>query len=300
MRRNIEFKSEGITLRGWLYKPKGRSPHPTVVMAHGFSGVKEMDLDRYAEVFCDAGLAVLVYDNRCLGASGGRPRQDIDPTAQLRDYRSAITFAQSRRECDSDRIAVWGTSYTGGTVCAVAALDHRVKCVVSQVPFMIGWRNIQQFTPVSQIPALHAMLDEDRARRVDGKQSAYMTMTSLDPDEPHLFPGEATYNYIHNLLERIPDCTWENRVTLRSLEYMMEYDVSGYMGRIGTKPLLMIVSRFDTTTPTDIALDCYHMVKGPKKLFVVEADHYAAYTDAFDETSAAARDWFVEHLIDAD
>lgn len=297
MRRDIEFKADGVTLRGWLYKPgRGKRPFPTVVMAHGFSGVKEMGLDLYADVFCKAGLSVLVYDNRCLGASDGRPRQDIDPTMQLRDYRSAITFAQSQDECASDRIGVWGTSYTGGTVCAVGALDRRVKAVVSQVPFMVGWRNIQQFTPVGQIAALHQMLDEDRARRVAGKQSMYMTMTSLDPAEPHLFPGEATYNYIHQYLEKDPNCTWENRVTLRSLEYMLEYDASPYMARLGAKPLLMIVSAWDTTTPTDIALDCYSMVKGPKKLHVIEADHYAAYTDAFEETSGAARDWFVEHL----
>jgi dienelactone hydrolase len=86
MRRNIEFKADGVTLRGWLYKPgKAKAPFPTVVMAHGFSGVKDMTLDKYAEVFSSAGLAVLVYDNRCLGASGGSPRQDIDPVLQLRD-----------------------------------------------------------------------------------------------------------------------------------------------------------------------------------------------------------------------
>ena len=110
MRRDIEFKSDGITLRGWLYRPaKGKAPFPTVVMAHGFSGVKEMTLDRYAEVFAEGGLAALVYDNRCLGESDGRPRSDIDPVMQMRDYRSAITFAQLRRECASDRIGVWGT-----------------------------------------------------------------------------------------------------------------------------------------------------------------------------------------------
>lgn len=297
MRRDIEFKSEGVTLRGWLYKPsRGKSPFPTVVMAHGFSGVKEMGLDQYAEVFCKAGLAVLVYDNRCLGTSDGKPRSDIDPVMQLRDYRSAITFAQMQKECASDRIGVWGTSYTGGTVCAVAALDRRVKAVVSQVPFMIGTRNLQQFMPVGNMKAFRQMLDDDRARRVEGKPSAYMKMCSLDPNEPHLFPGEATYNFIHRYVNADPNCTWENRVTLRSLDYMLEYDVSGYMKQISPTPLLMIVSEFDTTTPTDIALDCYAMVPGPKELLVIKADHYAAYVDGFDETSSTARDFFLRNL----
>ena len=72
MRRDVEFQADGVTLCGWLYKPsKGKKPFPTVVMAHGFSGVKEMALDKYAESFVKKGLAVLVYDNRCLGKSGG-------------------------------------------------------------------------------------------------------------------------------------------------------------------------------------------------------------------------------------
>ena len=64
-RRDIEFPAEdGTVLRGWLYEPEGGGPSPTVVMAHGFSAVKEMYLDRFAEAFAAAGLAAIVFDNR--------------------------------------------------------------------------------------------------------------------------------------------------------------------------------------------------------------------------------------------
>ena len=51
MRKDIEFKTEdGIVLRGWHYLPDNRGGKlPTIVMAHGFSAVKEMYLDRFAE-----------------------------------------------------------------------------------------------------------------------------------------------------------------------------------------------------------------------------------------------------------
>ena len=92
MRQDIEFDAEGVTLRGWLYVPdRARDPAPTVVMAHGFSAVKEMYLDSFAEVFAAGGLGALVFDNRNFGASDGEPRQEIDPWAQVRDYRHAIT-----------------------------------------------------------------------------------------------------------------------------------------------------------------------------------------------------------------
>jgi len=56
-RRDIEFDAEGVTLRGWFYPAEGvSSSAPTVVMAHGFSAVKEMYLDSFAEVFAAAGL----------------------------------------------------------------------------------------------------------------------------------------------------------------------------------------------------------------------------------------------------
>jgi hypothetical protein len=54
--RDIEFDAEGVTLRGWFYNADGASgPAPTIVMAHGFSAVKEMYLDKYAETFVVAG-----------------------------------------------------------------------------------------------------------------------------------------------------------------------------------------------------------------------------------------------------
>jgi len=73
-------------------------------LCHGFSAVKEMYLDRFAEVFAEAGLGALVFDNRNFGASGGEPRQEIDPWEQVRDYRDAITFVETLPETDADRI----------------------------------------------------------------------------------------------------------------------------------------------------------------------------------------------------
>ena len=130
----VEFDAEGVTLRGWLYVPDGATgPVPTIVMAHGFSAVKEMYLDRFAEAFAAAGLAALVFDNRNFGASDDEPRQEIDPWEQVRDYRDAITYAITRPEVDDERIGIWGSSYSGGHVLVVGAIDRRVKCVVGQV-----------------------------------------------------------------------------------------------------------------------------------------------------------------------
>lgn len=297
MRRDIEFNADGVTLRGWFYLPEGkRGPFPTVILAHGFTGTKEMTLDLYAEAFAKGGLAALVYDNRCLGDSDGEPRHDIDPVAQRRDYRYAITYAQSLPEVDPNRIGIWGTSYTGGTVLAVAAIDRRVKAVVSQVPFINGHKNILEFLRLAELPAFIKMLDEDRARRMKGEPSQYIPVTSGDPDQPAAFPGLRTHNFFHKFATQVKGIKWENKVTLRSIEYLLEYDVTCYLDRITPTPMMMIVSNDDTSTPTDIAMEAYHLAREPKELVILKADHYSSYLEEFDLASSSARDFYLKHL----
>jgi uncharacterized protein len=158
MRRDISFKTEdGVVLRGWLYLPdRAAGQVPTIVMAHGFSAVKEMYLDRYAEAFAAGGLGGLVFDNRNFGANDGQPRQHIDPWEQVRDYRDAITFAETLPEVDKNRIGVWGSSYSGGHVLVLGAIDRRVKCVVAQVPLISGYERDQDERRRDQAGRHHA------------------------------------------------------------------------------------------------------------------------------------------------
>src|ERR1700761_3134952 len=181
-RRDIEFDAEGVTLRGWFYPAEGTgSPGPAVVMAHGFSAVKEMYLDRFAEVFAAAGLNVLVFDNRCFGASDGEPRQEIDPWAQVRDYRNAITYASTLPEADAARIGIWGSSYSGGHVLVVGAIDRRVKAVVSQVPLISGHDNLRALVRADFIAGFRAMFDADRLARFGGWAPAMVPVVDKDP-----------------------------------------------------------------------------------------------------------------------
>ncbi len=122
-------------LRGVLLLPEARnSKPPVVIMAHGTSATIHMVADKYAESFCRAGLAVLLYDHRNFGGSGGEPRQQINPWIQCRGYRDAINFAEALDDIDPDRIALWGDSYTGGQVIVVGAIDERVKAIAAQCP----------------------------------------------------------------------------------------------------------------------------------------------------------------------
>jgi len=135
MRSDIEFQSEGATLRGLLYLPEAAATRPPlVIMGHGFSATVFMVADKYAEAFSRAGFAVLLYDHRNLGRSGGEPRGELNPWVQCRGFRDAISFAETLVTIDQDRIALWGDSWAGALVMVVGAVDSRVKAIIAQIP----------------------------------------------------------------------------------------------------------------------------------------------------------------------
>jgi pimeloyl-ACP methyl ester carboxylesterase len=134
MKKAVEFQSEGATLRGWFYTPNGPAPYATVVMAHGFTATVQMVADRYAEAFQAAGFAVLLYDHRNIGGSGGEPRQEVNVWVQARGYRDAVTYLHTRSDIALDRIALWGDSNSAMQVTVLGALEPRAAAIVAQIP----------------------------------------------------------------------------------------------------------------------------------------------------------------------
>jgi len=297
MRHDIEFKTDdGVTLRGWHYLPdNGTGPFPTVVMAHGYSAVKEMYLDSFAEVFARAGLASIVYDHRNFGASDGEPRQEIDPILQIRGYRDAITYAQSLPQTDAQRIGVWGSSYSGAHALVVAAQDRRVKAVVSQVPLISGHDNARRLIRADYIAGFQALCEEDRRQRYAGHAPAMSPVVAEDPAAPSALPTADSWAWFTKThQDRAP--SWKNEVTLRSIEMFLDYEPGAHIAHISPTPLLMIVGLTDHLTAADQALSAYERALEPKRLLTLKGGHFDAYTQDFDAASGAACQWFSEHL----
>lgn len=135
----VVFESQGVPCEADLHTPSdGEPPWPVVVMAHGFGAKRSWGLAPFAAGFAEAGLAALVFDHRHLGGSGGEPRRLIAPSRQLEDWDAAVTHARTLDAVDPDRVALWGTSFSGGHVLATAARRDDVSAVVAQVPFVDG------------------------------------------------------------------------------------------------------------------------------------------------------------------
>ncbi|RMF21591.1 MAG: alpha/beta hydrolase [Deltaproteobacteria bacterium] len=174
--RPIEFASGGITCRGLFFEGRGESLRgdaglPCVVIAHGFGGTVDAGLEAYGHRFADAGMHALAFDYRHFGTSDGEPRQLISIGSQLADWAAAIAYARSLPGVDADRIALFGTSFSGGHVVEVAVADGRVAAVVSQCPMMDGLaalKNIAGYGALLQVLQLTWAGLDDLARSLIG------------------------------------------------------------------------------------------------------------------------------------
>lgn len=303
-REDIEFTAQGTTtLRGWFYPAESTQDDqaPCVVLQHGFSAVKEMWLDKYAEVFQKAGLNALVYDHPGFGDSDalpGAPRQEIDPWQQVRCFQDAITYAQSRDEVDAERIGVWGSSYGGAHAYVIAAIDRRVGAVVGQVPAISGSESFRQLVRIDNWAAMDAAFADERKARLAGGEPTVIPAVAADPTEMSALPTPDSYEFFTSTAEeRAPK--WRNEVTLRTMEYFRGYEPGSYIPRIAPTPLLMIVAPLDRLASGQLATEAFETASHPKKLELLGGGHFDAYTgEGFEISSSAARDWFVTHLID--
>jgi len=134
-RKDIHFKVNKTLIKAWLYLPEDLSVQvPCIIMSHGFGGTKDMLLESYAIRFRNEGMAVLTFDFRYFGESEGEPRQLFYISYQMEDLFAAIGHVRSLKEINAEKIALWGTSASGGYGILAAARDSKIACIVGQCP----------------------------------------------------------------------------------------------------------------------------------------------------------------------
>ena len=292
MKREAEtlwFESEATRIAARMYRPAGTGAAPVVVMAHGFSAVMEQ-LAPQAQALQAAGFAVLAFDHPCFGLSEGSPRGEVDPSRQLRAWRDAVSFSRTLDGIDRERIGLWGSSFSGGHVIQAGALDPRIRCVVSQVPFVAGWDLIAGRPDADEFVAL---LVAERERRFAGEAPTMLAVTAASPEAPCAFPGSAALRFFDQ--ERFT--TWSNAVTLSSFEHVRGYEPGFWAHRIAPRGLLVIVADDDRVTPVPPVLEAFARAGEPKRLVRVPGDHFEVYDGpGFDAAMEAAIGWYREQM----
>lgn len=278
-RQDVQFFSQRLKCSGWFYRARGKDTAPCVVLAHGFCGVKEMRLDAYAERFAQAGYHALVFDYRHFGASEGRPRQILDIRKQHQDWHAAIRYARTLPGVDERKIVLWGTSFSGGHVVAVAVQDKDIAAVISQVPHLDGFATAAATGPVQNI-RLGIAAWRDIVRKLFNREPYYVPAAG-HPGDLAAMTAPGAFEAVRRLYPEgfQPD----ERVAARIFLSVGLYSP----GRLAPKlnvPWLVQVAAHDQTTPVKPAIRAAG--KAPKgRLITYDSDHFDVYVQpGFEKT----------------
>jgi len=294
MRKDITFISKGLRCSGWLYVPddlKAGVKAPTIVMANGFTGVKEQILPDFAAKFVDAGFVTMVFDYRYFGDSEGEPRSQNFPLEMVEDYRNAITWVSDQPEVDPQRIGIWGTSYSGGLVLYVGTYDRRIKAVVSQVPYAPNPEQRRARNPQNWDDMVKILL-KDRIERYKTGVVNYMKVVAPE-GESCVLPGREAYEAY--MSDKPPN--WRNQVTLESLEKMREFDPASMIHMMSPTALLFIAAEKDSFFPPDLVKAIYEKAGEPKAISVLPIKHFEMYREpCISKAAGEAISWYRQYL----
>ncbi|MEM3867796.1 MAG: alpha/beta fold hydrolase [Candidatus Jordarchaeales archaeon] len=284
-----DFVSGGLKCAGWLYLPEVKKP-PVVVMAHGFAAERSFQLTAFAERFCREGMAVFLFDYRHFGDSEGRPRNLVSVKKQLEDWRNALKHVRSLEEVDGERIALWGTSFSGGHVLVTAAQDQNVSAVVAQVPFVDG-------LATASLLGLRFIIKAAFHGTADTLASLFGRVHHVpvvaDPDR---FAVMNTPGSKDGYLSLIPEgSSWKNECPARILLSIPFYRPVRYAPRIKC-PVLIVYAEKDTLIPPRAVRKTASKIRNVK-VIGFDVGHFDVYFDpVFSETTKIEAEFLKENL----
>jgi alpha-beta hydrolase superfamily lysophospholipase len=139
--QEVTFESDSIVLAGTFSAPNGDGPWPAAVLISG-SGAQDRDENTpgpgglklgifrsIADTLTRSGIAVLRYDDRGVGGSGGS-LLTAGLSDLVGDVAAAVTYLRARPDVLDDRIALVGHSEGAVIAPIVAADDERLAAIV--------------------------------------------------------------------------------------------------------------------------------------------------------------------------
>jgi len=134
-RTHIRYRNRyGITLAGDLYLPKNldkTKKNKAVVIGAPYGGVKEQGPCIYAGELAARGFVALTFDPCYMGESAGEPRHVSSPDLFSENISAGVDYLGLLPFVDRDKIAAIGICGSGGFALSAAAMDTRIKAVVT-------------------------------------------------------------------------------------------------------------------------------------------------------------------------
>jgi len=292
MKKPVHFFSEGVRLVGDLYLPEGLKAgdrRAGIVLCHGYTGVKDLFLPDNARVLNEAGYIVLTFDYKGWGESAG-PRSRLAPFSRVADSQAALSFLVAQPEVAPDRLGLYGTSYGGATVTFTAAIDERVKCVVSCVGVGHGKRWMRSVRHPDEWFDLLERSAADRTKRALTGESELVdrAFVLLQDRQSQGISDEARRNNPSAI----------NTLPLEYVDDTLSFHAEWVVDKVAPRPILFITTDDDRLVPPEESEALYAKAGEPKRLVTLKGvGHYQVYFEpAFSQVMAETVAWFRAHL----
>jgi pimeloyl-ACP methyl ester carboxylesterase len=267
-----------------------------VVLAHGFAGTVDSGLMPYAEGFAAAGMDALAFDYRHFGASAGEPRQLVSIRRQLEDYAAAIAFARTLDGVDPQRIVVWGSSYSGGHVVAVAVADARAAAAIAQTPAMDGvatLANVARYAGPGLLARLVLAGLRDLAGSLLGRPPLMVAVVGPPGSLGAMTSADAEPGY-----RTIAGPSWRNEVAARFALGAGSYRPGLQADRLPC-PILVQIADHDAVAPVKAAQEAAWRATGRAEVRNYPIGHFDVYTGAPFERALADQVHFLRRHLAA-
>ncbi len=250
-REDVEFASGADRCAAWLYRPAGSTgPTPCVVMASGFSCVRDQGLDDFAARFAAAGFAVLAFDYRYFAASGGEPRQLVLAERQCDDWRAALSFVRSLDWIEARRIAIWGFSAGGGHVQQLALTEPGIGAAISVAPLVDGVRTLLYMGGIPLLARLALAGARDGFRALRGAEP-YRVPATGPPGSGAVISSPEGLSGFESVTP--PSSSWRNEVCARTF-VAPPYRLARKARRIPI-PILYCLAEDDDVNPPALGME---------------------------------------------
>jgi alpha-beta hydrolase superfamily lysophospholipase len=280
----VTFYSGGTKVAGRLHLPDGGAgdTRPPVVITP--PGWMEVMCSKVGEPFHDgfsrAGYAVLTFDFRGWGATGGEPGW-VRPGAQLEDMLAAIAYAKTRSDLNAEQLVTYGLGGTGGGLAiAAAAADPSVRAVAVQTVVADGRTWLRRMRREYEWHAFCQRVEKNRLNRVLTNEDEL-----IDPTE------ELMVGTPERRAAGMP--TRGSAFHLSSAEELMRFRPIDVVDQIAPRALLLVCIENDPVTPEEHARALFARAGAPKKLVRQRnISHYTAYHKNYERLMAQFVDWF--------
>ena len=269
---------------------------PIIVMAHGLGLVQDAKLDIFVQEYTKEGIAVMTFDYATFGWSEGWPRHQVIPRQHVNDWKAALEHVRTRlqNKVDTQRIAVWGISLSGGHVLRLAATDPDIIAVVSIVPHIkSGLEGVIGTIRNDPLPALIGLA------KVGAALLKWVMIELLGVFLPeygeayvplHGSPGSAAVMQnpgddegFSRLVQNLPESLqWKNRASVASILPLLSNRPFNVVDQISCSTLHMAAS-LDTLCPAEaVEAATNRMDRNKTRHIILEgASHFDVYEGQF-------------------